>query len=115
MVQATDIKNVSKITRNSDKLRIASLLTILWFVFIFNVQRIEINGQPLAYLSTLSYITLSAVGLSILAFPNLERLNFFKVYVPLLLMQQAYYLVDWRDDFDLWRLIYDAIALGVTL
>ena len=67
MAQASEVKNVSKITQTSDKLRINSLLTILWFVFIFNVENIQINGQQLVHMTTLSYVSLCVVGLGILA------------------------------------------------
>lgn len=112
-----DYKDFTTITKNIDYLRLTTLITILWFIIIFNLERFAIiNGQPIFNLHMVSYASLIIVGLLTLAFPNISQINWLYVFLPIIAIQQIIYFIIQADtSMGINRIPYDAIALAITL
>lgn len=58
------------------KYRILLMVSLTWFTLLFNVERIDIAGQPPLNLDSLLYLFVLSVILLTVTFPNMGKLNY---------------------------------------
>ena len=71
---ATGRPRLLPLITNTTEMRLATLITVLWFGAVFNVERVVIDGYRLN-ISNLLYITVALIGVAVVAFPNLRSVR----------------------------------------
>lgn len=107
--------NFLSVIKSIDYLRWTALATIIWFVLVFNVERVSIDGESVANLSNIIYGTLAVLGLATLAFPNITTINPVVLLISIVTVQQFIYVVALEQAFNTETLITDSILVGITL
>ena len=94
---ATD--NVTTITKSLNYLKVLSIIVMLWFIVVFSVERLEINGDSVINFPNSTYIVTVTIGLLFLIFPNLQRLSFWLVFAMILGMEVGLYYLLKQSNF----------------
>jgi lipopolysaccharide/colanic/teichoic acid biosynthesis glycosyltransferase len=55
--------------------RILLVVTVMWFVFLFNIERLSLFGQKPFNLDTSTYVTAALISVALLAYPDLAYRN----------------------------------------
>ena len=99
------------------KYRILLIITFAWLTLLFNVERIDILESQPFNLDTSVYILTLLTTLSVVAFPNLGRMNPWATGAGLVLLYVALGLIMNPNWFDRPPLIItlEIVAIGVTL
>ncbi|MCI0713815.1 MAG: sugar transferase [Chloroflexi bacterium] len=103
------------ITRNITNLRIVALVAIIWFTLFFNLERLDLNGEPIINFTNIAYLMVVMIGFGILAFPNLGKIDFVNSVAFVLVIEQALYILDGTRVHQLDRMVADFIVVSVTL
>ena len=103
------------ITRNITNLRIVALAAIVWFTLFFNLERLDFSGEPIINFTNVTYLTVVLIGLAILAFPNLGKVDLVNSVASVLVIEQVLYILDGKTVHPLDRIVADIIVVSVTL
>lgn len=103
------------ITRNITYLRIVALIAIVWFTFFFNLERVDINGNPIINFTNVTYITVILIGLASLAFPNTGKVNFVSAVIMIVGIQQLVYFLIGTEVPQLDVIVTDLTIVILTL
>jgi lipopolysaccharide/colanic/teichoic acid biosynthesis glycosyltransferase len=103
------------ITSNITRLRIVALIAIVWFTLLFNLERIDIDGEPIINITNITYLTVVIIGLAFLAFPNMGNRNFFRSVIFIIAGQQILYIVAGATVPQYDVIAIDAIVVILTL
>lgn len=68
-------KRLLSLISNTTQLRLVSIVTVLWFGVIFNLERLNLGTEDAVNLNSIVYIIVALVGMGFIAFPNLQNLN----------------------------------------
>ncbi len=103
------------ITRGINYLKVLSLVVVLWYTLIFNIERVDRNDESLINLSNDLYLTVIIIGIAILAFPNLGQMRFPIVYIGFLLFIQGNHIISSWHPLSIDILLTEAAIIGITL
>ncbi|HLA42121.1 MAG TPA: sugar transferase [Aggregatilineales bacterium] len=82
------------------QIRFLSLVTIVWFTLLFNIERLDVNGETIFNLSNVTYGLAIIIGLALLALPNLgiQSLSVTAVIILVLYVVTSFvFLPDWLE------------------
>ena len=92
--------NIQTVTKSLNLLKLLSLLVVAWFLFIFNIERLDINNHPIVNFPNSTYVITVFLGLAFLLFPNLQRVKFSIMLVFAVGFDSALHLVLGAINFD---------------
>jgi lipopolysaccharide/colanic/teichoic acid biosynthesis glycosyltransferase len=103
------------ITKHINQLRFYTLVSVVWFMFLFNIERLDIDGKPVIDLTNVTYFTAVFIGLAALAFPNLGQLNLIYMWAAIFLAQLGVYFLLGKEVVETHRTVIDGVVILTTL
>ncbi len=99
------------------QLRLLLIITLAWFTFLFNIERIDVAGQQPFNIDTSIYVLAITASVALLAFPNLgaRRTWLFRAMVFAAYVAMRLSLLTGEEPRSLYWWAVDLIVLLVTL